>query len=602
MKLLYAYLKSYWKLVLLALILAAVNQVFSLMDPYIFGKVIDKYATKFNQYSSGDFIKGVGLLLGAMVGVAFVSRVAKNFQDYYVNVITQRLGAQIYSDGIMHSLHLPYSLFEDQRSGETLGKLQKVRTDTERFISTFVNTLFTTLVGVVFVFVYSMNVHWLIAPVFFAAVPILGYISSLLSKKIKNIQKIIVRETTALAGTTTESLRNIELVKSLGLGDQEINRLNSTTDKILDLELKKVKYIRKLSFFQGTSVNFLRTSILFLMLYLIYAGEIQLGQFITLMFYSFFIFGPLQSLGDIINIYREAEVSLENFEEILKLPKESKPAEPTYLGDINSLRFEKVSFQHQSSKTKALQEITFEVAKGETIAFVGPSGSGKTTLVKLLVGLYKPNDGIIYYNDIPANQIDFDELRNQIGFVTQDTQLFSGTIRENLIFVNPVATDDECSEVLDKAAAQTLMARADKGLDTIIGEGGVKVSGGEKQRLSIARALLRRPNLLVFDEATSALDSLTEEDITETIKDISTSKHVITILIAHRLSTVMHADRIYVLEKGKIIESGSHDELVDLKGLYFAMWRQQIGERESELKNQFTINAVAQDSSPERFV
>lgn len=570
---------------LLALGLAAINQIFSLLDPYIFGKLIDKYATKYDQYSSDDFLRGVGLLLGAMVGVAFVSRVAKNFQDYYVNVITQRLGAQIYSDGIMHSLHLPYSLFEDQRSGETLGKLQKVRTDTERLISTFVNTLFTTLVGVVFVFVYSINVHWLIAPVFFAAVPILGFLSSLLSRKIKQIQKVIVKETTALAGTTTESLRNIELVKSLGLGEQEIGRLNSTTDKILDLELKKVKYIRKLSFFQGTSVNFLRTSILFLMFYLIYTGEIQLGQFITLMFYSFFIFGPLQSLGEIINIYREAEVSLENFEEVLNLPKEKKPVKPISLGDIHSLKFVNVSFQHLSSRTKALNEISFEVSKGETIAFVGPSGSGKTTLVKLLVGLYKPELGSIYYNNIAAEQIDFDELRNQIGFVTQDTQLFSGTIRENLLFVNPAASDEECNEVLDKSSAQSLMIRADKGLDTLIGEGGVKVSGGEKQRLSIARALLRRPNLLVFDEATSALDSLTEEEITETIKEISTSKHLITILIAHRLSTIMHADRIYVLEKGRIVESGSHDDLVDLKGLYFAMWRQQIGERETEAAN-----------------
>jgi ATP-binding cassette subfamily B protein len=571
--------------VLLALVLAAINQVFSLLDPYIFGKIIDKYATKFDHYSADEFIKGVGLLLGAMVGVAFVSRVAKNFQDYYVNVITQKLGAQIYSDGIMHSLHLPYSLFEDQRSGETLGKLQKVRTDVERLINAFVNTLFTTLVGVVFVFVYSMNVHWLIAPVFFAAVPILGFLSSLLSRKIKKLQKVIVKETTALAGTTTESLRNIELVKSLGLGEQEINRLNSTTDKILGLELKKVRYIRTLSFFQGTSVNFLRTSILFLMLYLIFAGEIQIGQFITLMFYSFFIFGPLQSLGDIINIYREAEVSLENFQEILKLPKESKPVKPVLLGNIKSLRFENVSFQHLSSKTRALQGISFEASKGETIAFVGPSGSGKTTLVKLLVGLYQPHEGTIYYNDIPAEQIDFDELRNQIGFVTQDTQLFSGTIRENLLFVNPSATDEECNEVLEKSAAQGLMARADKGLDTVIGEGGVKVSGGEKQRLSIARALLRRPNLLVFDEATSALDSLTEEEITETIKEISASKHLITILIAHRLSTVMHADRIYVLEKGRIIESGPHEVLVDQKGLYYAMWRQQIGEREIQPAN-----------------
>jgi ATP-binding cassette, subfamily B, bacterial len=578
MKLLYSYLKSYWKLVILALFLAAINQVFSLLDPWIFRIVIDKYATKFSQYTTSQFFKGVSLLLAAAVGVAFVSRLAKNFQDYYVNVITQRLGARIYNDGIQHSLELPYSLFEDQRSGQTLGVLQKVRTDVEKLINSLINVLFTTLVGVIFVTIYAINVYWLIAPVFFSAVPLLGIVSSVLSKKIKKIQKVIVTETTALAGSTTESLRNIELVKSLGLGKQEINRLNSTTDKILELELRKVKYIRSLSFIQGSIVNFIRTSILFLMLYLIYIQAITVGEFFSLFIYSFFIFGPLQSLGDIINTYREAEVSLNNFEDILKLPIETKPDRPASISEIKSLAFQDVSFRHQTAVKDALDKISFETKKGETIAFVGPSGSGKTTLVKILVGLYTPKSGKIFYNNYSGDEINFDQLREKIGFVTQDTQLFSGTIKENLLFVRPGATDEDCLEVLQKAACDNLLARADNGIHTMIGEGGVKVSGGEKQRLSIARALLRKPNLLIFDEATSALDSLTEEEITKTIREISEREDLITILIAHRLSTVLHADRIYVLEKGQIIESGGHRELLDLKGLYYAMWRQQIGE------------------------
>ncbi len=542
--------------------------------------MIDKYATKFQQYSTGEFFRGVGALLLAAVGVAFVSRVAKNFQDYYVNVITQKLGAQIYSDGIKHSLELPYYQFEDQRSGQTLGVLQKVRSDVERLISASINILFTTLVGIIFVTIYAVNVHWLIAPVYFATIPILGIISSVLSKKIKTLQKTIVGETTALAGTTTESLRNIELVKSLGLGKQEINRLNSTTNKILALELRKVRYIRKLSFIQGTSVNFIRTCILFLMLYLIFAQAITVGEFFSLFIYSFFIFGPLQSLGDIINIYRETEVSLNNFENIMKLSPEVKPQIPARINRIETLEFSNVGFKHQSSNQHALENISFKVGKGETIAFVGPSGSGKTTLVKLLVGLYTPKTGKILYNGFPGDEINFDNLRERIGFVTQDTQLFSGTIRENLLFVNLNASEQDCIDVLNEAAANSLLLRANKGLDTVIGEGGVKVSGGEKQRLSIARALLRKPDLLVFDEATSALDSLTEEEIGRTIRKVSSSKDLITIMIAHRLSTVMHADKIYVLERGKIVESGKHDELVDQKGLYYAMWRQQIGEKD----------------------
>src|SRR5262245_3868742 len=578
MKLLLSYLKHYWQLVLLALLLAAINQIFSLLDPLIFRYVIDEYATRFKEYSTGEFFRGVSLLLAAAVGVAFVSRVAKNFQDYFINVITQRLGAQIYSDGLRHSLELPYGVFEDQRSGETLGKLQKVRADVEKLVSASINILFTSLVGIIFVMAYAFSVHWLIAWVYFLTVPLLGLLSSVLSRKIKKIQKVIVRETTALAGATTESLRNIELVKTLGLAQQEIQRLNNTTGKILQLELKKVRYLRSLSFVQGTAVNFLRNSILFLMLYLIFAQEITVGQFFSLWIYSFFIFGPLQELANVINIYREAEVSLDNFESILNMEKEPQPANPVVLPDIQRLSFEEVSFKHQLATTLALSKISFSAGRGETVAFVGPSGSGKTTLVKLLVGLYQPLAGKILYNDCPLDEIALDALRERIGFVTQDTQLFSGTIRENLLFVNPKASDEECLEVLRKAACQSLLARADKGLDSVIGEGGVKVSGGERQRLSIARALLRRPNLLVFDEATSSLDSLTEEEISETIRDVSKSQELITILIAHRLSTVLHADRIFVLERGHIVESGQHEDLLELKGLYYAMWRQQIGE------------------------
>jgi ATP-binding cassette, subfamily B, bacterial len=579
MTLLFSYLKHHWRLVAIALALATINQVFSLLDPLIFRYVIDEYATRFREYTTAEFFRGVSLLLAAAVGVAFVSRVAKNFQDYCISVITQRLGARLYSDGIAHSLQLPYAVFEDQRSGETLGRLQKVRTDVERLIQVSINVLFTSLVGVIFVVIYAFSVHWIIAPVYFLTVPLLGVLSSVLSRKIKVIQKVIVAETTALAGSTTESLRNIELVKSLGLAHQEIARLNATTDKILSLELKKVRYIRSLSFVQGTTVNFLRTSILFLMLYLIYAQAITVGQFFSLFIYSFFIFGPLQELGNIINVYRETEVSLKNFADVLAMPAEPRPAHPVPLPDLERLTFDGVSFTHQTASAPALSDISFEVRRGDTVAFVGPSGSGKTTLVKLLVGLYPAQSGDILYNGHRSTTVDLNQLRNRIGFVTQDTQLFSGTIRENLLFVNPAASDAECMDVLRKAACDSLLARADRGLDTVIGEGGVKVSGGEKQRLSIARALLRRPHLLVFDEATSSLDSLTEEEITATIRGVAADQDVMTILIAHRLSTIMHADRIFVLERGRIVEAGSHAALLEQKGLYYAMWRQQIGER-----------------------
>ena len=229
------YLKKYWKLCALTLALASINQIFSLLDPYIFRFIIDDYVMKFDIYSRTEFFHGVGLLLLGIIGVAFVSRVAKNFQDYYLNGVSQRVGADIYRDGIAHTLALPFSVFEDERSGETLGKLQKVRQDTEKLIASLVNILFVSLVGFVFVAIYATSVYFGITLVFIGAPIIIGLMSLFLTKKIKAIQQVIVAETTALAGSTTESFRNIELVKALGLEKQEIGRLNTTTEKILKM-------------------------------------------------------------------------------------------------------------------------------------------------------------------------------------------------------------------------------------------------------------------------------------------------------------------------------------------------------------------------------
>lgn len=583
MKLLLFYLRPQYKLIFIALALATVNQVFSLIDPWVGRNILDNYLTKAGDYTGSEFIRGVASWLLIGIGVAMVSRIAKNFQDYFVNVAIQKSGAQIFMDGIKHTLDLPYALFEDSRSGETLNILQKVRTDSERLITLAINLMYTSLVGVVFVFFASFTVHWLIAPVFLGAMLIVGVSSSLLSRKIKEIQKDIVKETSVLAGTTTESLRNIELVKSLGLVTQEIRRISENTLKILGFELQKVKKVRTLGFVQGTTVNLMRNCLLLFLSWMVFTQRISPGMYMQFLFYTFFIFNPLQEMGSFIQAWREAQISLGKYHELMQMPSEPRPDKPELLGAIHKIRFHEVDFKHKTSTRNALSQVSFELNRGETIAFVGPSGSGKSTLVKLLVGLYRPNAGHVEYNNIPGSEIDPSEIRKQLGLVSQESQLFSGTIRDNLLFVKPDASNDEMMSAMNRAATATLMGRANKGLDTQIGEGGMKVSGGEKQRISIARALLRNPNLMVFDEATSALDSLTEREITHTVRELSNQRDKINVIIAHRLSTIMHADRIYVLEKGKIVEEGTHAELVDEKGLYYAMWRQQVGEEDTSI-------------------
>ncbi|MCO5241846.1 MAG: ABC transporter ATP-binding protein/permease [Chitinophagaceae bacterium] len=586
MKILITYLKPFKWLVFLVLLLTAMNIGFSLLDPIIFGNLVNlanDYAQNSGHYSQSDFFfkpyNSVVWLLLASIGVAMVSRFAKNLQDYFLNIVIQKFGAKVFTDGLQHAMKLPYQEFEDQRSGETLSILQKVRTDTERFMSYLVNVLFTVMIGIFFVGTFAFSIHWSLPPIYFGGIFLLVIITNLLSKKVKAIQKNIVAQTNALAGATTESLRNIELVKSLGLTQQEVTRLNTNTYKILGLEITKVKRIRSISFIQGTFVNTLRQVILFMLLWLIFKDKMNAGQLVTMQIFSFFVFGPLQEIGNIILSYREAEASLQNFKALMQKKPEQQPENPVHLGEINTLQFSNVAFRHQSARQKAIAGISFTAKQGETIAFVGPSGAGKSTLMKLLVGLYRPQEGKILYNGTDETAINYEDLRNQIGFVTQDTQLFSGTIKENLLFVNPAANQDDLLDALNKAACTELLNRAEKGIETMIGEGGLKLSGGEKQRLSIARALLRKPRLLIFDEATSALDSLTEEEVTETIRQVSSRHNQITILIAHRLSTIMHADSIYVLEKGEIVEKGTHETLLSEKGLYYAMWRQQIGER-----------------------
>ncbi len=591
MKIFWSYLKPYKQTAVLSLVLAAIAQALSFLDPIIFGKIIDNYALHPGDKTERELVTGVLWMLLLAIVVALGARLAKTFQEYFLKQVVQKFGKNVFDDGLKQTLRLSYQEFEEQRSGETLSILQKTKRDTESFLNSFINIVFSTLVGLVFLIYYAITKHWALIPVFVVGVVLLGGLTGLLSKRMKTIQRKIFRENAVMSGNITESLRNIELVKSLGLTYPEIRRLKTFTQNIYDLEMLKTKKVRTLGFLQGVTLNLLKQSILFILLWLIFRKALTTGELISMQFIMNYMFVPLQDLGTIILAYREAEASLQNFESLMQKPVEIRPEEPVEVGNVEQLEFRNVVFRHKTARENSIDGISFKIRLGESIAFVGPSGSGKSTLVKLLVGLYTPAEGNIYFDGVPVKDIRYNRVRRQIGFVTQDTQLFAGTVRQNLQFIKPDATEEEMIAVLEKSASYNLLNSAKK-LDAVLGEGGTKLSGGEKQRLSIARALLRQPQILIFDEATASLDSLTEEAITETINRIASARQQMIITIAHRLSTIMYADCIYVLEKGRIAETGTHEELLRQKGLYYAMWRQQIGERKDTITSSGTENDV----------
>jgi len=594
MKLFLSYLAAYRPMIALSLLAGAVAQVFYMLEPHFLGILIDHFARYphevgyYNDQSAfisqgvrsqPAFLWGVLKYLGLILAVGIVANLSKIFQDYFIKAITEKCANDIYTDGLRRCMKLPYEKFEDRSSGEIVSILESARSNVQSFLTSVLDVLYSTLVAVMFVIIYCFSLHWSIMLIYVAVVMVLMLVSSFLTLKLRSMERNIGAQVAAFSGAASESLLNVQIIKSLGLTEQQVRKNNSTAQNILALQLKLVKRIRIMTALNGAFINFLRLVITATLLFFIFNRELTTGKLITLSFYSVFILYPFYGLGNVVFLYRSAEAALLNLNDLIHDIPAGNDTNAIKIDHISQLEFADVHFTHQNASYPSLSGVSFKITSGQTIALVGPSGSGKTTLVRLLLGLYRPQSGKILYNGIRSDEINFDALRSRISLITQDTQLFGGTIKENMLFVNPMATDAQIRNSILESGGAELLQRCRNGIDTVIGEGGIKLSGGEKQQLSIARALLRDPQLVIFDEATSSLDSIKEEEIMEGIRSVSANKKFLSVLIAHRLSTVFHADMIYVLENGYIVESGVHESLLALKGLYYSMWRQQVGER-----------------------
>jgi ATP-binding cassette, subfamily B, bacterial len=550
-----------------------------MLEPHLIGVLIDQFARDPHARSEYDYLSDVIEYLILILAVGMVAMFTKVVQDYLMKKLSIKFGNLIYTDAFAYSMHLSFEEFERQKSGETLNSIKKLQSDAEKFITALLNIFFNSIVATVFVCIYSTLIHWSLSLFYFSAYFTLMFISYATTLRMKKVERRLWMEVNQFAGSATESFQNALFIKSFALINSLLSKLKGGIDIISELELKIIKKLRVLSIINGGFIKFAIMLIMFWLFLLTYEEGLTAGKLIALSLYSTIIFMPFHQIGNIILYYRELRTSTNYLFSIKNKKPPAAISNAVRIPRIQEIEFMNVSYKHPSARLDTLLNISFKVRAGQTVAFTGPSGAGKTTLMKLLIRLYVEQKGEILFNGMPVENIEFDDIRNALGLVTQQPYFFSYSIRENLLFVSPTANEEDMKAVLSKTSCQSFVDKLEKGIDTLIGEGGVKLSGGEKQRLSIARALLRNPQLLIFDEATSSLDSISEESVNNVIRKISSENEMICILVAHRISTIMHADIIYVMERGVIQESGTHEELLAVKGLYFAMWRQQIGER-----------------------
>ncbi|WP_286851119.1 MULTISPECIES: ABC transporter ATP-binding protein [Sphingobacterium] len=584
MKIILNYIRPYTSQFFVILVLTSISQILILSSPYVLGnEIIDPFVTKAQYYREhglkSDYFNGVikGFIVFVLLSTGFwIVRITK---DYILNINIKKISSNLFLDINKWIFRNNLHYFEDIQSGKLISLSQKVKSDVENFIAKAINVLFVSVINFFILMYITFDLSPFLPLVYTLLILALCSFIYFLSKKIMRIQIDIIDQNTSLFGFITESLRNFETIISLNVVNNELEKISGKIDQVLNIELKKEKQIQKFSALYCFVIYAIQFIILFVLIYLVYEGDVSIGQLVMLQMYFFIIFVSLEEFGGVVVAYRETSVSLKDVIKIKDHFIETVPSRLPAINQIDKINFKDVSFSYGSSPCPTLINISFNIAKGETLAIVGPSGSGKSTILKLLLGLYDPSSGFIEYNGKKLNRLEKESLRKKIGIVGQDTHLFSGSIRENMLFAKDTASEMEIVEALAKASCESLLSKVGRDLDSVIGEGGIKLSGGEKQRLAIARSLLRDSSLYIFDEATSSLDSFTEAEISDCIRSVSKLNNSITIMVAHRLSTVMFADRIMVVKDGSIIEIGPHEKLLAQNGEYARMWNLQIGKK-----------------------
>jgi len=580
LKNLYLYSKEQETKVRRGIFYSILNKLFDLAPPVLIGIAIDIVVE-----GSDSFLGGLGIVnrrqqLVVLAFLTFAIWALESIFDYLAAVtwrnISQDVEHSLRSDTFKNVLGLDLQYFENKSSGRLMAILNDDVNQLEKFLDTGANKLLQTITTVVVIGGTFLYISPLIAIFAFIPIPVIIFGSFRFTKTIASRYTRIRNAIETLNANLSNSISGILTVKSFNREEKEFARIISSSTEVKSANYHAIRLSAAFIPIIRIAILFGFTATLLIGGFMALDGEINVAMYSVLLFITQRLLWPLTELGDTFDLYQRAMASFKRINALKNTTPEIKDGSVESNGIDKSINFQNVNFSYVEN-FPVLNDISLNIKKGSTTAIVGSTGSGKSTLIKLLLRLYDVDSGHILFDDIDIKDLEIHTLRKNIGLVSQDIFLFEGTVFENIAYGNLEASETEIWEAAKLSESDEFINLLPNKKDTVVGERGQKLSGGQRQRISIARAILKNPEILILDEATSAVDNETEAAIQRSLDTLKEGRTVVA--IAHRLSTIRNADIIYVLEKGRIVESGTHEELVNLKKVYANLWDVQTGKK-----------------------
>lgn len=575
------YARGYRRQIIAATTCSIINKLFDIAPEILIGVAIDVVVNQEESFVAGLGFETAQEQITILAVLTFFIWAGESLFEYLFQILwrnlAQRLQSNLRQDAYEHAQRLDMSFFEANSSGQLVATMNDDVNQLERFLDGGANAMIQVAVTVVAVGAVFFVLSPLIALLAFTPIPLIIWGAFYFQRKAGPLYADVREKVGDLSSRLANNLGGIATIKSFTAEQREAKRLKDASEAYVDANRRAIRIssafipVIRMAILAGFLATFTVGGMMAL------EGSLNVGAYGVLVFLTQRLLWPLTGLAEVIDLFERAMASTRRILDLLAEPVNvrddaGKSLEQPVRGKVS---LNQVSFRYAGSGA-GIQDITLSVPAGNTLALVGATGSGKSTLIKLLLRFYDPSHGDIRIDGQPIRGVSLKSLRDAIGLVSQDVYLFEGSIRDNLAYGKPDASEEEIIDAARTAEAWSFIEALPEGLDTPVGERGIRLSGGQRQRLSLARALLKNPPILVLDEATSAVDNETEAAIQRSLKRIGHNRTVI--MIAHRLSTIVDADTIAVVENGRIVEEGDHDSLIRNNGAYAAQWRVQTGQ------------------------